>query len=171
MDMCCDVSWHSITVIIAMIRMCSWTIFPVTETLASNGESLLPLVMWLFELSQVVPWLFCRQRRQPCVLDGLEVHLTGVGESVLDVDSWAQSPWFLPGMTDKLFDAKGHFFCIFWTAAIALLSCQLLLSNWRWEITCSASSKWHQSLLFPSLSLWITVLTTYRLSQMFKSAC
>lgn len=43
----------------------------------------------------------------------LEVHLPGERESEIDDESWVQSPGSLPGMTNKLCDAKNHFFCIF----------------------------------------------------------
>lgn len=46
MDMCCDVSWHSIILIIliiAKIGMCSCTIFPVAGTLLLLQDSFLPV--------------------------------------------------------------------------------------------------------------------------------
>lgn len=171
-DMCCDMSWHSIIVIIAMIRMCSCIIFPARGTLPSAGGIFssswcLSCYVTLFQLSPAVPWLPCRQRqeRQPWVVDGLVICLVGARESGINDDSWAQSLGSLPGMTDKLWHAKGHYFCIFWTAAVALLGCQYLLSNWREWISCSVSSKWHQSSLFLLPSLWVIGLTAYTVTE------
>lgn len=65
-DVCCDMNWHRIRVIIAMIRMCSCIVFSAAGTLLLLGASFLPLdaciVTWLFQSSQVVRWLPCRQR-------------------------------------------------------------------------------------------------------------
>lgn len=79
-------NWHRVRVIIAMLQMCSCTLFSAAGTLLLQGGSFLPLdaciVMWLFQPSQVVPWLPCRrrwERRWPCGLDGSEVHLLGAG--------------------------------------------------------------------------------------------
>lgn len=43
MDMCCDVSWHNIILIIATIGMCSCTVFPVAGTWLLLRDSFLPL--------------------------------------------------------------------------------------------------------------------------------
>lgn len=131
-DMCCDMSWHSIIVIIAVIGMCSYTIFPVTGTLPSAGRIFssswcLSCYVTLFQRSQAVVWLPCRLRQERDSHGwwmALAIHLPGGRKSGIHDDSWAQSPGSQPGMTEKLCDAKGHFFCIFWTAAMALLGCQ-----------------------------------------------
>lgn len=60
--------------------------------------------------------------------DALEVHLPGERESEIDNESWVQSPGSLPGMTNKLCDAKNHFFSAYFE--------QQLLHCWAVSLFC-----------------------------------
>lgn len=82
------------------------------------------------------------------MLNGLEVPQLGGRGSGIDDGSCAQSPESLPGLSDKLSDAMHILDSSYCPAGLSVTAIL-----WGQGITCSVSSRWYQSPLFPSLSL------------------